>query len=245
MPLIVISSGDIAEYNGTLVPAFARLYASADFLTFEGVFIAKGSPTTDSGFYQQFTASKVGVNIVIGQGDAYSTTDSPDNPNATYTLAVYDASGVKIKTVLTAFPLYPNGARTTNWAAIRLAATGALVKYAPRYMDNAALEARLGQISQTNTDRAGSTQLGVVKLDVPPATGNNPIAVGVNSPLLTAKQDLLISGRNIKTINSVSLLGEGNIVITGGGGAVGSGSFSLSDGNSTASGIFTFDDGRA
>ena len=32
------------------------------------------------------------------------------------------------------------------------------------------------------------------------------------------KQDLLISGTNIKTINNTSLLGEGNITIQGGGG---------------------------
>ena len=36
---------------------------------------------------------------------------------------------------------------------------------------------------------------------------------------LAAKQDALISGTNIKTINGTSLLGEGNIVIEGGGGS--------------------------
>lgn len=41
----------------------------------------------------------------------------------------------------------------------------------------------------------------------------------------TGKQDLLVSGVNIKTINSTSLLGSGNIVISGGGGGGGYGYF--------------------
>lgn len=39
-----------------------------------------------------------------------------------------------------------------------------------------------------------------------------------NKPDLSTKQDVLVSGVNIKTINSQSLLGEGNINIEGGGG---------------------------
>ena len=37
------------------------------------------------------------------------------------------------------------------------------------------------------------------------------------SNLLNAKQDTLVSGTNIKTINNESLLGSGNISIQGGG----------------------------
>ena len=45
---------------------------------------------------------------------------------------------------------------------------------------------------------------------------------------IDAKQDTLISGQNIKTINNTSLLGSGNIDIQGGGGSViGTGSFSI------------------
>ena len=45
---------------------------------------------------------------------------------------------------------------------------------------------------------------------------------------IDAKQDTLISGTNIKTINNTSLLGSGNIDIQGGGGSViGTGSFSI------------------
>ena len=42
-------------------------------------------------------------------------------------------------------------------------------------------------------------------------------AIGI---AITGKQDNLVSGTNIKTINSQSLLGSGNIVISGGGGGL-------------------------
>ena len=46
--------------------------------------------------------------------------------------------------------------------------------------------------------------------------------------LLSLKQNTLISGTNIKTVNNQSLLGSGNITIQGGGGSViGTGSFSI------------------
>lgn len=47
------------------------------------------------------------------------------------------------------------------------------------------------------------------------AEGNYPIL----DQLILEKQDLLISGTNIKTINNTSLLGSGNINIAGGGGS--------------------------
>ena len=41
------------------------------------------------------------------------------------------------------------------------------------------------------------------------------------------KQDVLVSGTSIKTINNESLLGSGNISIQGGGSVIGTGSFSI------------------
>ena len=56
------------------------------------------------------------------------------------------------------------------------------------------------------------------------------------------KQATLVSGTNIKTINGTTLLGSGDLVVSGGGGA---GTFNIDDGSSTASGTFTFDDGAS
>jgi hypothetical protein len=48
---------------------------------------------------------------------------------------------------------------------------------------------------------------------------------------ISGKQDKLVSGTNIKTINGTSLLGSGDIVISGGGGGSSSGSGSYSEVN--------------
>lgn len=47
---------------------------------------------------------------------------------------------------------------------------------------------------------------------------NNRIATENDLPDISGKQDTLVSGTNIKTINNTSLLGSGNITISGGGG---------------------------
>lgn len=47
---------------------------------------------------------------------------------------------------------------------------------------------------------------------------NKPISTATQTAL-DAKQNTLISGTNIKTVNGNSLLGSGNVAISGGGGA--------------------------
>ena len=49
----------------------------------------------------------------------------------------------------------------------------------------------------------------------------NALNAKANTTALAAKQDKLVSGTNIKTINGNSLLGSGDLVISGGGGAAG------------------------
>ena len=65
--------------------------------------------------------------------------------------------------------------------------------------------------TSVNTDQASNTKFPSVK-----AVYDWAVA------LFAGKQDTLVSGTNIKTVNSTSLLGSGNIVIAGGGGTWGS-----------------------
>lgn len=63
-----------------------------------------------------------------------------------------------------------------------------------------------------------SNAVTIIRGDVTTLTSRvNSLTTSVNS-----KQDILVSGVNIKTINGLSLLGSGNIVISGGGGGGGS-----------------------
>lgn len=94
-----------------------------------------------------------------------------------------------------------------------------------------------------STPDASTTVKGLVKLSVAPAAAGNPIAVGTNDSRmsdsrtptahshaqsditglvtdLSNKQPTLVSGTNIKTINGSSILGTGDITISGGSGSV-------------------------
>lgn len=54
----------------------------------------------------------------------------------------------------------------------------------------------------------------VNKITTPPTTSE---LIGTVNEIIDDKQDTLVSGTNIKTINNESLLGSGNITIQGGG----------------------------
>jgi len=73
-----------------------------------------------------------------------------------------------------------------------------------------------GQVLRTYTlpSVGGVNSVSVTSPVTDTGTSSDPV-IGVD---LSSKQDLLVSGTNIKTINAQSLLGSGNITISGGGG---------------------------
>jgi hypothetical protein len=108
-------------------------------------------------------------------------------------------------------------------------------------------------VSGTNIKTINSTSLlGSGDISVAPATGINATAIADGSVTSTefqyinsltsnaqtqidSKQATLVSGTNIKTINSTSLLGSGDIVIGGGSPSGVSGAIQFSDGSAFAS----------
>jgi hypothetical protein len=90
-----------------------------------------------------------------------------------------------------------------------------------------ALNGLSGAVQTISTGTTG-TDFNVVssgtdhKFNIPTASATNRGALSTTDwSTFNSKQDTLISGTNIKTINSTSLLGSGNIVIGGGGLTVG------------------------
>lgn len=71
---------------------------------------------------------------------------------------------------------------------------------------------RLGQVSVSSGDINITTESGV-ELQY----NGNKVATVNDIPDISTKQDTLVSGTNIKTINNQSILGSGNITIQGGG----------------------------
>lgn len=181
MPLITIASDIICEYHGEAEPAEARLYASVDFRTNEGVFIAKGSVSGDGDFYQNFGASRDGEYIRIATGSAYSNFST----KARYTLAVYDTFGSLLKVVFTNIRI-PDLVSPTTWAQIQIASASRAGIAPATYLDDQAIIALVNNNSNTSLP-ASELAKGGVRLNSAPANPADPIAVGPNDPLLTAK----------------------------------------------------------
>lgn len=195
MTLIAIAQEDVIAYpDGPLVPVFARLYANIDFRSSEGVFVAKGSEKNPA-FYQEFGASMNGDNIRIAAGDAYSTTDALEHPEATYSLVVYDGDGEKIKTVFSALRIPPDDP-ATSWAVIQAYSRGRFQPRPSTYLDSnaiLAMNSALANSSAANAAAVVAAQLG---------------------PLIEAKQDALVNQSNIKSVNDITLLGAGNLKVS-------------------------------
>lgn len=74
-------------------------------------------------------------------------------------------------------------------------------------------EVKISELTSATTPLAGTETVPIVQGGV-----TKKVAV---SAVIASKQDTLVSGTNIKTINSTSLLGSGNIAISGNPSAVG------------------------
>jgi hypothetical protein len=82
---------------------------------------------------------------------------------------------------------------------------------------------------------ANGTTTPVITLNVPTASATNRGALSsANWTTFNSKQDALVSGTNIKTINSTSILGSGNLVVAATPSGV-SGAVQFSDGSALAS----------
>lgn len=101
---------------------------------------------------------------------------------------------------------------------------------AATYATTAALSAHAG--STSNPHSVTKAQVGLGNVDNT-SDANKPVSTAT-ATAIAAKQDALISGTNIKTINGQDITGSGNLVI---GGGAGSGDMSMSTYDTDADGI--------
>jgi len=188
-----IGAADFIEYHDDeRIPTSARLSASKDFKAKDGTFIESGDPYVSDRFYQNFGVTMNGSRVQVNAGQAYSTTDS-DQPDVVYSLDLYDQDGTFICNLLHGLRIPPDKNPTT-WQEITAYSKGKPLRNPPTYLDsNAIMELIDGLVDVTQ--KASSVQLGVTKLDVDPDIAPSPIAVGINSPLLTASAGLGVAGR--------------------------------------------------
>ena len=85
-----------------------------------------------------------------------------------------------------------------------------------------------GYVDNTAVAKAGGTMTGLLTLSGAPTSNLHAATKLYADNAASAKQDVLVSGTNIKTINATSILGSGDIVISGGGlASVARGGFTL------------------
>ena len=83
----------------------------------------------------------------------------------------------------------------------------------------------VANIPAATTSKYGVTQLSSSTSSTSTTLAATPSAVKSAYDLANGKQDKLVSGTNIKTINGTSILGSGNITISGGGGSSSGGAY--------------------
>lgn len=83
----------------------------------------------------------------------------------------------------------------------------------------------VANIPAATTSKYGVTQLSSSTSSTSTSLAATPSAVKAAYDLANGKQDKLVSGTNIKTINGTSILGSGNITISGGSSSGGSGAY--------------------
>lgn len=125
MPLISIASVSIPNWQGNTSGVSLRIYANAPFTAQSGTTYGLGSqnnPASLGTFFQSEPCTVSGGLLVVPAFTLDSTTDSPDNPAATYTAMLWDgASGQPVQSFGTfaAFAL-PATPASTTWPQIFL-----------------------------------------------------------------------------------------------------------------------------
>jgi hypothetical protein len=123
MASISIASVTISGWQGNTSGVQLLIYTNQSFTSASGNIYPQSircAPASLGTFYQTYTCTVSSGSLVIPAVTLDSTTDSPDNPDATFSAVLFDStSGKQIQTfgTFSSFSLDPSPASTT-WAAI-------------------------------------------------------------------------------------------------------------------------------
>lgn len=167
------------------------IYALADFHSFNGVYILRGTPGTNEPHMVVPCSLTGGNQVLIESLEIPSTTDSPDNPYARYT-AIYRLPSGKWFVKLGEFAIDPQPSGTT-WENLTIQRKRGQylrnppVTYASIWDLNRMMDTKVGVLA-----KASESQFGGTYLTEDPVDPIFPIAVGDNdSRLLVATAAVL------------------------------------------------------
>lgn len=123
MAQITIASATIPGWQGNTQGIVLRIYANSSFTAESGTIypasVRTNSPALGT-FYQSYACTVADGALTIPAITIDSTTDSPDNPDATYSAVIWDTtSGQQVQNfgTLATWQLQPSPTATT-WSAI-------------------------------------------------------------------------------------------------------------------------------
>jgi hypothetical protein len=127
-----ISIASVSVPNWELGPDVQlRIYALQSFIAADATIVAAGTPSEDASqsgnFYQPVACSLSGSTLTVAACTLESTSDSQDNPSATYGAYFYTTEGQRIGAFAEfANFVLPAAPTSTTWEAIAIAQGGDL-----------------------------------------------------------------------------------------------------------------------
>lgn len=181
------NTADVWRFSG---PVKLRIYARQSFWTSDGQFIPQGTPGQSNTAYLEIACTVTANVLTVPSFEIDSTVDSQDNIWATYDAEL--VAGNKRVDFLRGFAVnaLADGDPSYTWPEIILFRNQIQPQSVPESMGRQVSAMITSAVGALN--KASETNLGVVALDVDPVDPAFPIAVGINSPLLTAAQSPVV-----------------------------------------------------
>jgi hypothetical protein len=225
--------------------ATIRIYSTRTFITSTGSTVTQGYAT---GFYKTINCIVASTTVSCPSFTIDSTTDS-SIPSSKYIAEFYDSTGRSRGRYMEQFTVPTSLGTSVTWAQLRIYNTAPLPITNFNYYSTTDIDSFLAGkqdtlVNQSNIKSVNGTSLlgsGNVTITGTAAWGGITGTLSSQTDLqtaLNAKQVTLISATNIKTINGNSVLGSGNLTISGGGGG-GVTTLANTYGNSLATAIST------
>ncbi len=164
-----------------------RIYLDRQTVTTDGKVLNASVPGL-GGWYKQIDCAVSGSHLACPSFVLDSTTDS-SNPNAKYTFVIFDSSNKNRDTFAT-LKIPPSPSPTTFGALLIYNQTA--IPAIPETFTKAETTALISALTDASV-RASENLIGSVRLDSAPDDSSNPVAVGINSPLLNASDRILVS----------------------------------------------------
>jgi len=123
MPLITIAATNLNDWQGNTSGIFLLIYTNDDFTAQSGAIHPKSvreNPLSLGTFFHSVPCTVASGVLQIPQVQLDSTEDSPDNPGATYSAAIWDSASGKTVQSFGTKPSFtvPAAPASTSWSTI-------------------------------------------------------------------------------------------------------------------------------